>query len=71
MCGTCNLLLPEIEKMVEAMKEISKNKYGLQGYVEESDLQGERDYLANLAFGYEQIARDTLQSLRDFLGSEG
>lgn len=51
--SACNLLLLEIEKMVEALKEISKIKYGLQGYVEENDLQGERDYLAKLAFGYE------------------
>ena len=68
-----NLLLPEIEKLEEALKKITKTKYGLQGYIEENDVQGERDYLANLAFGYEQIARYTLQSLREFLGemSEG
>ena len=68
--AACNLLLPEIKKLEEALKKITKTKYGLQGYTEENDVQGERDYLANLAFGYEQIARDTLQSLREFLGEE-
>ena len=66
----CAILLPEIERLEEALKKITKTKYGLQGYIEENDVQGERDYLANLAFGYEQIARYTLQSLREFLGEE-
>ena len=68
--SACNLLLLEIEKLEEALKKITKTKYVLQGYIEENDVQGERDYLANLAFGYEQIARYTLQSLREFLNSD-
>lgn len=57
------LLLPGIE----SLEKIAKPKYGLQGFMEEGDADGEREYLAQLAFGYEAEAREVLKEILEKL----
>jgi hypothetical protein len=51
------------EIMLGALKEICKSKYGVQGYAEEDDLVGERDYLSRLSSEYEDTAREALKKV--------
>jgi len=59
--------LAEQSKLIDEARtvaaEISKVKYGLQGYLEEDDDKGAYQYMANLAFGYEALARAFLAKL--------
>ena len=61
------LLLPMLVEAIEALKNISKNKYGLQGFYEDGDDDGAEKYLRQLAFTYEGEARQTLKSINEKL----
>lgn len=60
-------LVPLVVELAETLKQISKSKYGLQGYIEEGDNEGAHSYMSQLAFGYEADARKALQSIEKFL----
>lgn len=60
-------LVPLVVELAETLKQISKSKYGLQGYIEEGDNEGAYSYMSQLAFGYEADARKALQSIEKFL----
>lgn len=60
-------LVPLVIELAEALEQISKSKYGLQGYIEEGDNEGAYSYMSQLAFGYEADARKALQSIEKFL----
>lgn len=61
-------LKEQCEKLAEALEKISKTKYGLQGYVEENDDEGAFDYMSNLCFEYEKLARQALAEFKKFKG---
>jgi hypothetical protein len=60
-------LVPLVVELADCLSKISKQKYGLQGYIEENDNEGAYSYMSQLAFGYEADARKALQSIEKFL----
>lgn len=64
------LELEEVKGLEDALNKTVKPKYGLQGYVEEEDLEGERNYLAGMVSSYEGIAREALAAWRSFRGEK-
>jgi len=69
MSGAASLV-PLVVELADCLSKISKQKYGLQGYIEENDNEGAYSYMSQLAFGYEADARKALQSIEKFLEGE-
>ena len=64
------LELAEVRGLEDALNKTVKPKYGLQGYIEEEDLEGERNYLTGMVSYYEGIAREALTAWRSFRGEK-
>lgn len=52
----------KIAKLEEALQQISKIRYGAQGYYEERDYEGLSDYYAKEIIRYQSLARQALGS---------